>query len=77
MIEPSDSHTEISTGAPELSMVRAVDMCMEEPSGISEIELVIEDASSQRSIHKRTVCRFSPSELNLVEFFVGVILLLS
>lgn len=28
-IDPSDFQTEISTGSPEFSMVRAVDMCIE------------------------------------------------
>ena len=43
-----------------------------EPSGISGIELVIEDAGSQRSVHKLTVWWVPPSEFYLVEFYVGV-----
>ena len=56
-------------------MVAGVEHCASGPSGISGIELVIEDVGSQRSLHKWTVCGVPPSELYLIAFFVSVIFL--
>ncbi len=82
-IEPSDFQTWRSTGSPELSIVRAVDMCIEraisevkgkgkESLRINRIELVVEDAGSIRQRDTRQVVDETPCKLDGVKFLVAI-----
>ena len=77
-IEPSDFHTEISTGSPELSIVLAVEIWMEcaiASLRVNEIVRRSENAGRSRQAHYGAVVCISPCELDGVKFLVAVLYL--
>lgn len=75
-MEPSDFHTEISTGSPLLSIVLAVEMwidCAIASLRVNEIVWFSENAGRGGEPDDWTVLDVSPCELDLVKFFVAVL----
>ena len=74
-MEPSDFHTEISTGSPLLSIVLAVEMwidCAIASLRVNDIVRRSENAGRRGQAHYRAVVCISPCELDGVKFLVAV-----